>query len=885
MPTVNQRSFAGGELAPALHPRADLVKYATGAKTLRNYYIMRTGGAQSRAGLEFVAEVKDSSKSTRIIPFVFNSDQTYVIEMGDEYFRFHRQGLQLTDLTLTITGVTNASPAVVSYTGTDPTSGQEVQIAGIVGAIGRYLNGRNFKIANVNGAANTFELQYMNGSNVDSTSMGAYTSGGTASRVYTLSSTYQEEDLFELRYVQSADVMSFANAAYPVRELSRSGHTNWAISTVTFGANLAAPTGLNVQASGSGGVATYNWQISVSAISPRYFEESIVAAGTAYTTLPGAHVEVTWNPVSGAGAYYVYLNKGSGNGLVGLTFEPFLDIPDITVVDPDYGKSSVTTVDPFTGADNYPTAIAYYQQRLCFANTNNAPETIWTSRTGSPKNLNTSYPFLASDAITFSMAGRQVNRVLHLLDLGRLVIFTASGEWVAEGGAAGQLAGAGSDNSGGGPEINLRQHSYNGCNRMPPLSVNGSAIYVQANGNIVRDLLFNLQVDGFDGDDLTLFATHLFDGYTLIDWAYQKTPHSIVWAVRSDGKLLSMTYIPKQQILAWCLHDTDGEFESICSVPEDNEDCIYVVVKRTINGATKRYIERMATRNFDTIEEAVLKDSALSYDGRVAALVEAGAVTSGTTMTLSGGTAWDSSEPLTLTSSTSWFTSSEVGNQIWLYGTDDTVIRFSILNYTSGTVVTGRAHKIVPVAMRSTALSTWSRAVDEITGLWHIENKAVSVLGDGRVVASPNNANYETVTVTNGAITLSRCHAVIHVGIPFIADLQTLDIESTEGTVADKKKLVQSVIIAVDETRGLWVGGKPPTDDDTDPLEHLTELKSRTNDSTESYDDPPALRSEKLEQTIKAEWNSNGRVFLRQVDPLPATILAISPSGWIPAGR
>src|SRR5687768_7008721 len=196
---------------------------------------MRHGGVTNRPGTSFISEVKDSTKSTRLIPFVFNASQTYSLELGDLYMRVIHEGAYVTLAAQNITGITNANPCVLTYAGSDTYSnGDEVYISGIVGPIGTYLNNRNFKVASVNTGTNTFTLTYLNGTNVNSTSFGAYTSGGTIAEVYTLVSPWAEADLFDLHYIQSADVISVAHSGYAPREISRSAHDSWAIAATAF---------------------------------------------------------------------------------------------------------------------------------------------------------------------------------------------------------------------------------------------------------------------------------------------------------------------------------------------------------------------------------------------------------------------------------------------------------------------------------------------------------------------------------------------------------------------------------------------------------------------------------------------------------------------------
>lgn len=858
MSTFSQRSFSGGELAPSLYSRVDTNKYATGLRTCRNMQVMSHGGAQNRAGTYFVGEVKDSTKTVRLLPFVFNSTQTYVLEFGDQYLRVHRDGAQQYDLTLTITGITNANPAVLTYTGTDPVNGEEVFISGVVGNMATKVNNRNFKIANVNGGANTFELKYMDGTNVNSTAFGTYTSGGTAKRIYTISTPYVEADLSTLQIVQSADVITIAHPNYAPRELSRTGHTSWSLSTISFAPTISAPTG--VTNSGAAGSTT---QWVVTAVAEETYEESLASSSTGSSAIPtsGSPITVSWSAVTGAQSYNVYKNINGIYGLIGSAGSTSFSDTGIAA---EPNETPPTARNPFNATNDYPSTVTYFQQRLAFANTNNDPETVWTSRTGHYKNFTISNPLQEDDAVTFTMSGRQVNSVKHLLDLGRLLVLTSGGEWTVSGGADGTLTPT---------TINLKQYSYNGSSDLAPIVVGNQALYVQARGTIIKDLTFDYQVDGYTGNDLTIFSKHLFEGYTIDDWAYQQVPNSIAWCVRSDGVLLGLTYVKEHQVFAWHRHDFDGTVENVCVIPNGDIDELYLVIKRTINGSSKRYIEKMMPRFIDDVIDNIFMDCALSYDGRDP--------NPAITMTLSGGTTWVYTETLTLTASSSYFGAAEVGNSIFLYGTDGTELRCEIVGYTSGTVVSVKPHMTVPVAMRNVALNTWSRAVDQLTGLWHLEGKEVSVFADRFVVASPNNEAYTTVTVSSGIITLDRPYATIHVGLPYISDIETLDIDSVNSeTMIDKKKMIGKVTMNVEKTRGVFVGAKPPEDDTVDPLEGLTEVKIRTE---EGYDDPVALATEPIDVIIRSEWNSNGRIFVRQVDPIPMTILSVNPSGYIPA--
>lgn len=933
MTTLSQKSFSSGEISPSLYARSDLVKYATGLRTCKNGIVLRYGGYANRPGTEYIQEVSDSTKVVRLVPFIFNTSQTYVLEFGEEYMRVIKEGVQQTLASQVITGVTQANPAVVTIAGHGYSTGDEVYINSIIGMT--QLNQRNFKITVL--SANTFSLQYLDGSNVNSTSFTAYSSGGTAAEVYQISTPYQEDELAALYFVQSADVISIVHPNHTPRDLSRTGDTSWTLVETSFAPEVSKPTGVS---STVGGAGSNTFRYKVTAIDEETGEESLPGSGGVSMTITGVtqadpavvtstahglsngeevHISgvvgmtelngrifyvagvtantfqlenidstsytayssggtalrafakitsaatpsssapnvISWTKVSGAVEYNIYKESNGVYGQIGIaTGSSFSDIN----IAANTSYTPPTSRNPFIGAGNYPSTVTYIQQRRAYAATNNAPEDIFLSRTGEFTNFSKSLPLQDDDSLTFNMAGRQVNTVKHMLDLGRLVVLTSGGEWSVAGNDAGVITPT---------TINTKQYSYNGSGDLSPIIIDGAAIYQQARGSIIRDLGYDFTVDGYTGNDLTIFSAHLFDKFTLVDWAYQQIPHSILWAVRSDGVLLGLTFVRNQQVMAWHKHDLGGFVENVCVVPEGNEDRLYVVVRRNVDDTTRRYVEKLTTRQINDIVDSTFMDCHLTYDGRNS---------TATTMTLSGGTTWAYTETLTLTASASTFSASDVGNSFHLTASNGDMIRCQVTAYTSATVVSILPHKTVPTSLRSTATTTWTRAVDQVAGLWHIEGEDVAVFADGYVVASPNNASYTVVTVTNGTVTLDKPYGVIHVGLPYISDLETLDIDSPSGeTVMDKKKIVSEVSLYVEESRGIWVGAKPPIS--TDPLEGLTELKIR---NAENYDEPVDLATGVVEVNIRSEWNSNGRVFLRQVDPVPMTVLSVMPAGKIP---
>lgn len=941
MTTVSQRTFASGEISPSLYARVNLVKYATGLRTCKNSLILRYGGAANRPGTEFICEIADSTENARLIEFIFNNAQTYVLEFGNLYMRVIKDGVLQTSTATggAITGISQADPCQLTITGHGLSVDDEVIVRDVVGM--EELNDRQFLVNSVIDSNNiTLKLKDIGATTVDTTNYTAYISGGTCYPVYEITTPYSDSEVFDIDFVQSADVVSLAHPSHAPRELSRTGDTSWTLSESTFAPTVSFPTGVS-SARGPSGSKTFRYKVTaideetgeeslpgktssagtitgitnadpavVTVTSHGYAnDEEIIIEGvvgmeelngrtfvvdnvttntfelvgedsTAYgayssggtstpiftkltsagTPTTGSPHVISWTKVDNAIEYNIYKEINGVYGQIGVASgTSFNDIN----INPNTSFTPPTSRNPFIGTGNYPSTVTYIQQRKAYANTNNNTEKIFLSRTGNFNNFTFSSPTQSDDAITFTLAGRQVNEVNHIIDLGRLVILTSGGEWSATGNEAGIITPT---------AINAKQYSYNGSGTLKPIIIDGSAIYQQARGSIIRDLAYSQDVEGYAGNDLTIFSAHLFDKFTLVDWTYQQIPHSIVWCARSDGTLLGMTFVRNQDVIAWHQHTIGNLVESITTVPEGNEDSVYMVVSRTINGETRKYIEKFSSRLINDVEDMKFMDAHKTYDGTN---------TTSITMTLSGGTNWTYDEDLTLTASASFFTSGDVGNAIHLQDpSDGSVLRCTIKSYSSGTAVTINPHKTVSITLRNVTVTAWTKAIAEVVGLDHLEGEDVAVFADKFVVASPNNAQYDTATVTNGKVTLDKPYGVIHIGIPYISDIETLDIDTEQGeTLANKKKAIGEVTLFVEESRGIFVGPKPPTSDTLNPLEDLYEIKIR---NSEGYDDPVALKTDNVEVIIKPEWNSNGRVFLRQVDPVPMTILSIHPSGYIP---
>ena len=433
-----------------------------------------------------------------------------------------------------------------------------------------------------------------------------HTQGGTvlsAGVPYEIANPYAEADLFDIHYVQSADVLTLVHPNYAPRELRRLGATSWTLDVIVFTAPSPPAT---VSAAKAGGTEMkYEYVYVVTAIgadgiseSPKSDEASVV--GNLFET--GQVIDVTWSAVTGATRYNVYKQQGGTYGYVGSTSD--LTLRDDNI-DADMSKTP-PVYDAAFGVGNYPGAVSYFEQRRCFAGTTAKPQNIWMTKSGTESNLSYSLPLRDDDRISFRVAAREANTIRHIVPLTQLVLLTSSAEWRVTSVNSDAITPT---------TISVSPQSYVGASNVQPVIINNTLIYGAARGGHVRELAYNWQANGYLTGDLSLRAPHLFDNLDITDMAYAKAPMPLVWFVSSNGKLLGLTYVPEQQVGAWHQHDTDGAFESITVVAEGAEDVLYAVVRRTINGATKRYVERMASRQFTNQADAFFVDCGATYNG------------------------------------------------------------------------------------------------------------------------------------------------------------------------------------------------------------------------------------------------------------------------------
>ena len=810
-------SFAAGVLAPALHKRTDLNQFYLGLRTGSNVIVLPQGGVINRPGFEYIGTVKDSSKAVRVVSFEFSTTQAYTLEFGDYYMRVFKDGGQVVHTTST----TSAWATATGYVVADFVKNDDV--------IYRCISAHTSGATTEPGTGESWEDKWV------------------ADADYEIATPWPESVLFDLRFQQSADTLYVFHPSYDTRTITRSAHTTWTLDTFDwengpFMKNNDDDSHTLTVTSYDGSTGLYGETVTVTSsdnlftandvgrwIKIRYTAPgSNIAGGTidansAYTSSAysvDGEFELTWRYAeSSSNEWEVQYSIDSGSNwdtlftiphsTANVTYTETLRSEDYNNVVPQirfyapgdtcnsrytlrqirenrnaYLKittySSATSVraevykrmtqfgvptnDWALGAwgttPGYPKTGGFGNGRLWFAGTPEEPQTIWGSKTQDYVDFSTSLPLVDDDAVSATLDSSKMNAIEHIVALDNLIVMTSGSVWRITGGSDEVLTPM---------SIMARFQEGRGANKVQPLVIGNSILFCARKGNTIRELAYTYEKDVFTSLNRSILSQHYFDGYTIIDMAYQQEPWSVIWMVRDDGKLLSFTYLQEHEVFAWTEHTVAGtgaEVESVCVIPGTDEDEVWIVVKRTVNSATVRYIERLHTRDFgDDLEDAFFVDSGLTYDGA---------------------------------------------------------------------------------------------AATTISGLSHLEGQTVAVLADGEYIG--------TKTVASGQITLTTGASVVQVGLPYDSVVETLGIEvqTNNGTIITRPKLVNTVWVSVYETQGIQVG--PNAD-------RLKPLPDCAND----------LYTGDARILMDTGWEQNGRIYIKQSKPLPMEILAITPQ--LDAGR
>ena len=895
---IIQNSFAGGVISEGAFARVDLQKFGSAVALADGYFIHAEGGISNKAGTTFIKEVKDSADITRMITFEFNDEQAYALEFGDLYMRVIQNGGIVLEADTVISGATQANPVVITDTGHPYANGDEAFISEIVGMV--ELNNKFYILGNV--TANTYELVGIDGTGFTAYVSGGtagrvftlvtpYLSAELATLKFRQSNDvmflahknheprqltrtgaaawtleiidFEPDQPYPTGIVVTVNTTGAVTYTYQVtavnEETAEESLVGVGAATVTItGATQADPvviTGVNTYAGGE--EVAINGIVGMTELNGRRF---IVANpsgadfelkdedGTGYTAYVSdgtanetsvtitngaatADNTITFDEQVGAESYNIYKADNGLFGFIGAT-ETLTFTDDNIAADLD--DTAPKWRQPFQTSGNFPGAVGLHEQRSVWGNTDNEPLKTWMSQTSQFENMNVSSPTRASDSVVFRLVTGQGNQIRHYRSFqDRLFIFTSGVVWsMRPGGDVDAITPSSKKAS---------VEEYASATDVPPLTIKKNILMVAGKANQgfeVQSLGFDLQSDAYTGSDLTVLARDLFKGFTINEWAYAERPYRLLACVRSDGSLLVMAYLQEHQVFAWSVWTTDGTYESVCSVPEGQDDAFYFVVKRTINGSDVRYIERYHERDFTTIVDAFFVDSGLTLDITNPVAIT-GATQANPVVISSVGHPYEDDDKIFITDIVGmtkandelYTVANKTANTYELQGVDGT----GFTAYVSG----GEAQKKI------TALS----------GLDHLEGETdVLALADGNIE--------DGLTITNGATTLTNASSVIQIGLPYTPQINSLPLNLAPATMS-RKKVVKSVTLRVKDTRGIFIG--PDAD-------NLEELPAR---STELWGDPAAIKTDLIKIPISDDWDRDAGITIQAHPGLPQTILSM----------
>lgn len=768
----SQVSFAAGELAPSLYGREDLAKYAVGLRTLKNFTVHPHGGVSNRAGTRYVAEAKHAGKAVRLVPFEYSDTDAYLLEFGDEYVRFYKNGAQLTK---------DGSPYELEtpYLEGELRALSFAQSADVLFIVhpnhppmelARYadtnwtLEKCAFKggpFRTMNSTDTTIALSSMTG-NVTLTASAALFNAGHAGALF---SVFHHVD--EVTKKTSGDLSASWGVeitAYEGWHVLSSGFWGGTVRLQRYDEDEARWTDIYTFTSGSTKTSCKNYDESGTVEEPTRFR---LTADSFTTFLPEGNTDADrgYFELTAEAADYeccIRVNSVTSSTAAQGTFEK------------DAASTRATrnwSEGAWSDYRGWPCAVGFNQDRLCFGGNASEPQNVWMSVTGDYYNFERHLVLQDDDAVTASLVSRKVSPVRAFVPLSSLVVLTAGAEWtISAGGTKSAITPS---------SLEANVQGYRGASMVTPVVIGNMVLFVQKQGKIIRDLGYAFESDSYSGNDLTVLATHLFKDRTVAAMDYQQDPDSIVWVALDDGSLLALTYLREQDVVAWSRIETDGEVESVCCLSSAERDEVWLAVKRRSGDGYKRFIEQMAARSAESPEECFFVDCGVT--------------------------------------------------------------------------------------------KRYETPQAEITGLSHLEGRDVAVLADGNVIHG--------LTVEDGKITLKHPASVVHVGLPYSAELETLDLTlpRQDGTQQGRSARLISVSVRVEKTREIKIGA---AEGDPVPFEAM-EFKER---STEPYGAPISLTTGIMTLGLNAGYSS-GRVRVIADEPLPCTVISLLPKVAVASGR
>lgn len=416
---------------------------------------------------------------------------------------------------------------------------------------------------------------------------------------------YTEAQLFELKFTQSADVLYIAHTSHARRKLSRTSHIAWTLTAIAdkdgpyLPANVTATT---LTPSGTSGSITVTASATTGINNNTGFQTTDVGRVIRFKH------STTWS-------------WGTITARASTT--------SVTVLMDGTTTASATSswrLGLWSGTTGYPAAVTFFDDRLWWGGGTSSPQRIDGSVVGDyehhrPTALDGT--LADDDAVAYTLNSSDVQVIRWLADDEKaLLVGTVKAEWVVR---------ASSQNEALTPtNINAKPSTRRGSANIQPVQAGNATLFVQRAGRKLREFAYVYESDGFRSPDMTALSEHITRG-GIVDMAYQQEPQSIVWCARGDGALIGFTYERDQKVLGWHRHELGGPssaggaaaiVESVACVPapSGDRDELWMVVKRYIDGATKRYVEYMGKAHElgDDQADAFYVDCGLTYDGAAA---------------------------------------------------------------------------------------------------------------------------------------------------------------------------------------------------------------------------------------------------------------------------
>ena len=616
-----QNNFTSGEFSPLMLGRVDFDRYRNALRVCTNHLIFLQGGVTRRPGMHYCDEVKDSTKATRLVPFRFSTVSAFAVEFGDQYIRFKKNRGPVYVSAFNITGITQADPGVVTYSGSDPSNGDHVDISFVQGMT--QINGRRFTVSNVNAGADTFELKTVNNTaTVNTSAMSPYTTAGVGQKVAEIVSPYLEADLFQLKFKQSADVLYIWHPDYAEAKLSRISDINWTLTDTVF---LDGP----------------------------YLPENKGATTLTPAAATGTNIVLTASAVTGINGNtgfqtsdigrLIRIKEGSVWGYVRIVSRTSTTVVNVDIINTltNISAKAVWRLGLYSDTTGYPVAGTFYGDRLYRGGVPEVPERLDGSKVGDYDNMAqsaTDGTVTSENAVSRRLNADDVQSIRWMFGTSNgIAVGTFEGEWLVTPSTLNEAITP--------TNIDSKQSTSWGSADVQPVKAGSALIFVEAGGRRVREMNYLYYENVLQAIDATVLAEHITkgrydplrpdDGLSTVEnsgikeIAYQKKKIPTVWGVRNDGVLLSMVYSKDDKVMGWMRHPLGGwsdagrtvhaKVESACVIPapDGSFEEVWAVVQRYINGRIVRTNEFLLNvwEQGDPQEDVFYADSGLTYDG------------------------------------------------------------------------------------------------------------------------------------------------------------------------------------------------------------------------------------------------------------------------------